>query len=102
MKSHFFTSRWLSRLVFACFIVVLLFVHCYSPFSIVFTVEHNPTLGSHTGGLLGSSEPSIHARLSAATDIAAKANIGGIAERTILVMLCWKCAMLHIPTRLHA
>ena len=57
-KPTFLTSRWLSRLVFACFIVVLLFVHCCSPFSIGFTIEHNPMIGSHTGGLLGSSQVS--------------------------------------------
>ena len=41
-------------------------------------------LGSHTGGLLGSLEPSIHVHLSAATNIAAKANVGGTAERNHL------------------
>ena len=49
--------------------VALLFVHCYSPFSIVFNVEHNPMLGSHTGGLVGSLQPAIHDQLSAATII---------------------------------
>ena len=41
-------------------------------------------LGSHTGGLLGSSQPFIHVHLSAATNIAAKANVGGTAERNHL------------------
>ena len=53
----FLASRWLSRLVFVCFIVVLLFLHCFSPFSIVFAIEHNQMIGSHTGGLLGSLQP---------------------------------------------
>ena len=35
-------------------------------------------LCSHTGGLLGSSQPSIQAYLLAATNIVAKANVGGI------------------------
>ena len=48
--------------------VALLFVHCYPPFSIGFNVEHNPMLGSHTGGLVGSLQP-IHDQLSAATNI---------------------------------
>ena len=65
-----FTSRWLSRLVFACFIVALLFVHCYSPFSIVYTVEHNPMLGSHSGKLVGSLQPAIHNHLLADANIA--------------------------------
>ena len=30
-----------------------------------FAIEHNPMLGSHTGGLLGSSQPFIHVHLSA-------------------------------------
>ena len=80
----FLTSRWLSRLVFACSIVVLLFVHCCSPFSIVFTIECNPAIGSHTGGLLGSLQPSIQVHLLVATNIAAKANVGGTAERNRL------------------
>ena len=41
-------------------------------------------LGTHTGGLLGSSEPSIHVHLLAATNIAAKANVDGTAERNHL------------------
>ena len=42
MKFHFFlTSRWLLRLVIACFIVALLFVHCCS-FSIVFYYRTQP------------------------------------------------------------
>ena len=67
---HVLTSKWLSRLVFACFIVLLLLVHCYSPFPIVFTVEHNPSLGSHTGGMIGSLHPAIHNHLLDATNIA--------------------------------
>ena len=41
-------------------------------------------LGSHIGGWLGSSQPSIHMYLSAATNIAAKANAGGTAGRNHL------------------
>ena len=41
-------------------------------------------LGSHIGGLLGSSQPFIHVHLSAATNIAAKANVDGTAERNHL------------------
>ena len=37
-------------------------------------------LGSHTGGLLGLSQPFIHVHLSAATNIVAKANVGGTEE----------------------
>ena len=44
-------------------------------------------LGSHTGGWVGSLQPSIHNHLSAATNIAAKANVGGTAEKNHLVML---------------
>ena len=44
-------------------------------------------LGSHTGGLLGSSQPFIHVHLLAATNIAAKANVGGTAERNHLSKL---------------
>ena len=50
--------------------VALLFVHCYSPFLLFDTVEHNPMLGSHTGGLMGSLQPAIHDHLSAAANIA--------------------------------
>ena len=35
-NSTFLTSRWLSRLVFVCFLVALLFVHCCSPFSVFY------------------------------------------------------------------
>ena len=57
------TSRWLSRLGFACFIAVLLFVHVAYLFLLFFTptIECNPMIGSHTGGLLGSLQPSIQA-----------------------------------------
>ena len=41
-------------------------------------------LGSHIGGWLGSLQPSIHMHLSAATNIVAKANVGGTAERNHL------------------
>ena len=43
--------------------VALLFVHCYSPFSIFFTVELNPMLGSHTGELTCSLQTAIHDQL---------------------------------------
>ena len=72
------------KVSFCLFYVDLLFVHCYPSFSIVFTIEHNPMLGSHIGGWLGSSEPSIHAHLLAVTNIAAKANVSGTAERNHL------------------
>ena len=38
-------------------------------------------IGSHTGGLLGSSQPFIHMHLLAVTNMAAKANVDGTAER---------------------
>ena len=38
-------------------------------FSIVFTVEHNPMLGSHTGGLVGSLQPAAYDQLLAAINI---------------------------------
>ena len=41
-------------------------------------------IGSHTGGLLGSSQPSIQVHILAATNIVAKANVGGTAERNHL------------------
>ena len=81
----FLTSRWLSRLVFGCFIVLLLFLHCCSPFCIVFAIECNRMIGSHAGGSLGSSQPSIQSHLLAATNIAANANVGHTAEKHMLV-----------------
>ena len=53
-------------------------------FLLCFAIEYNPTLGSHTSGLLGSSQPFIHMHHSAATNIAARANVGGTAERNHL------------------
>ena len=47
--------------------VALLFVHCCS--LLFFTAEHTPTLGSHTGGLVGSLQSAIHDQLSAAANI---------------------------------
>ena len=47
---------------------VLLLHYCLFTFFYCFTVEHNPLLGSHTGGLVGSLQPAIHDQLSAATN----------------------------------
>ena len=55
----FLTSRWSSRLVFACFIVSLLFVHCYSPFSIDFYCRAQPNAWFTYGGLTCSLQPAI-------------------------------------------
>ena len=61
---------------YCLFIVALLFL-------LFFTIECNPAIGSHTGGLLGSLQASMQVHLSAATNIVAvaKANAGGTAER---------------------
>ena len=57
------------------FLHVLLLHYCFSllfTFSIVFTVEHNPMLGSHTGGLVGSLQPAAHDQLLTAIIIVKK------------------------------
>ena len=46
-------------------------------------------IGSHAGGLLGSSQPSIQVHVKAATNIAAKANVCDTGKGTILVTW-WK------------
>ena len=60
-------------LIYCLFIVTHFFLLC-------FALEGNPTLGSHTGVLLGSLQPFIHMHLLAATNIAAEANVGGTIE----------------------
>ena len=46
-------------------LLVLLLIHCLFIVAYLIllfsTIEHNPTVGSHTGGLLGSLQPSIQA-----------------------------------------
>ena len=66
--------------------VLLLHYHCslLLTFFIVFSIDHNATLGSHTDGLMGSLQPSIHTHLSAATNIVVKAIVAGTAERNNL------------------
>ena len=56
-------------------------------------------IGSYTGGLLGSLQPSIQAHLSAGTNIAAKANVGGTAKRNHLrnvVEIAQLCCSLYV------
>ena len=55
------------------FLHVLLLHYCLfivtQLFLLFLTVEHNPTLGSHTGGLASSLQPALHNQLSAAINI---------------------------------
>ena len=62
-------------------------------------------LGSHIGVWLGPSQPSIPAHLLAATNIVAKANVGGPAERNNLrnvvtgnfqCWTSWQCFMIDL------
>ena len=68
--------------LFYCFVIVssLLLTFLY-----FFAIECNRMIGSHAGGSLGSSQPSIQAHLLAATNIAANANVGHTAEKHMLV-----------------
>ena len=56
-------------------------------------------LGSHTGGLVGSLPPSIHNHLSAATNIAAKANVGGTAEKNHISNVATGNSQCYISTQ---
>ena len=56
-------------------------------------------LGSHTGGLVGSLQPSIHNHLSAATNIAAKANVGGTAEKNHISNVATGNSQCYISTQ---
>ena len=65
------TSRWLSRLVFACFIVALLFVPCYSPFSMVFYCRGQPNAWFTYWWIdFCSLQTAIHDQLMTTTNIA--------------------------------
>ena len=70
---------------YCCIIICLLLL---TFFYLFFTIDHNPMLGYHTGGLVGSLQPSIHNCLSVATNIVAKANVVG-TNLYLLWMLSW-------------
>ena len=89
MKFHFLDFQTVINVgccMFYCCIIICLLLLTF--FYLVFTIDHNTMLGSHTGGLVGSLQPSIHNRLSVATNIVAKANVVG-TNLSLLWMLSW-------------
>ena len=69
-ETHFFYFQMVIKGGFACFLLCYCLFIVTHLFLLGFTVEHNPMLGSHTGGLTCSLQPAIHDQLSTTANIA--------------------------------